>query len=433
MTEPAGAASPPRSAPAMRRERWAWAMYDWASSAYSTLSITVLVFYLGSVFPGTRGNLIWAFGISGTGAIVAILSPVLGALADARATKRRWLLGATVLGAGCSAFMIFATPDRPWLLAALFIFAQIGIELSQGFYNAFLPEIADDDNMGRVSAHGYALGYVGGGLALLVVLLLFRYGDALGLPKVAFFRERLGLCIMGLWWGLFSIPTFLLLKERAQPRHPGATMGLAARHAFTQVKTTITHIRAYRVLTLFLIGFLFYNDGIQTVISQSSVFADRALGMKPDELVLMVLMIQFVALPGAWFIGWLADRAGQKRALILCLSVWIGLLIAALFVNTVREFWIMGAVLALVMGGTQSVSRAIMGLMTPPQRTAEFFGFFNFSGKAFSVIGPAAFGGILAYADSAHWALSSLLIFFIIGGAFILPLDIKKGQQQARG
>jgi UMF1 family MFS transporter len=428
----AAAMNEPRHPAATRREVFAWAMYDWANSAYSTLSITVLVSYMqGALLPGETGVRVWGWGIGLTELVVAVSSPVLGAVADAHGNKRFWLGLTALSGATAASAMFFATPAHPWRIVPLFLAAHLGYELSHGFYNAFLPEIADEGQMGRVSASGYALGYVGGGLALLCFLLLYRYGGALGLPETNYLRPRLGLLMMGLWWGVFTLPALFWLRDRGVPRS-NHSLAATAGQALGRVGHTLRNIRAYRMLFLFLLAFLLYNDGIQTVISQASVFAQKVLAMEADELALVVLMIQFLALPGAMLIGWAADRFGQKPALLACLVVWIGLLTAAYFVQTKAQFWCLGAVLALVMGGSQSVSRAIMGLMTPPAHTAEFFGFFNFSGKATSVFGPILFAEVLAQTGSPHRAILSLLAFFVFGALLASRVDVARGQREAK-
>ena len=425
-----------------RREVFAWAMYDWANSAYSTISITVLVNYLVTdVLPsghawgewlGDPGVVIWGYGIGLTMFVAALLSPVLGAIADAHASKRRWLTVTALTGAAASSLMFFATPDQPALFVSLFLLAHLAFELSFGFYNAFLPEIAGDEEMGRVSAWGYALGYLGGGVALALVIGTLRYAEALGLPTEDQFGKRLGLLIMGLWWGLFSLPTLLILRDKGEPSRERQPLHRAARQAFRDVGRTLRNVRRYRILAIFLLGFLVYNDGVQTVISQASVFAQKVLKMDAIELAKLILMIQFVALPGSMLVGWAADRFGQKRALIACLLVWIGILTGAFFITTTAQFWVMAFVTALVLGGIQSVSRSIMGLMTPERHTAEFFGFFNFSGKATSVFGPIFFSTILAATGNANAALGSLLVFFILGLAIVWPVNVARGQQEAR-
>jgi UMF1 family MFS transporter len=432
--------APPKLPPAMsRREVLAWATYDWASSAYSTLAITVLVTYVSFCLDKVGedlGALVWAWGIGGTMFVAAVLSPIFGAIADAHASKRRWLGGTALLGSAASCLMFFATPDRPWLLVGLFLFANLCYELSLGFYNGFLPEIAHEENMGRVSAWGYAFGYLGGGVALALMLALFKFSPALGLPRLgddpASLLPRLSLLFMGLWWGAFTLTAIYGLKDRGRRASEKKPLLKAVRQAMGEVAGTLRNIRRYRTLAIFLVGFLIYNDGIQTVISQASVYAGKVLRMPTAELLQVILMIQFVAMPGAWLVGRLADKLGQKRTLAICLVVWVAVLAAALFVETTGQFWIMAAVVALVLGGVQSVSRTIMGLMTPASRTAEFFGFFNLSGKATSIFGPFFFGAIVYATGSAQLALASLLVFFVVGGLIISAVNVEQGRREAR-
>ncbi|MBN2022664.1 MAG: MFS transporter [Pirellulales bacterium] len=412
-------------------EVFAWAMYDWANSAYSTLSITILVGYiLNVVVPGDRGPVVWAWGISGSMFGAAVLSPIAGAMADARRAKRRWL-GVTALGGAATAILMgLVPPTWPAAIIALFVLTSFFFELSLGFYNGFLPEIADERTMNRVSAWGYALGYLGGALALIVALVVKQYGPELGLPELAD-QLRAGLVIMGLWWGVFTLPTLWILRDRENgPLQEGTTRALVA-GALGRVGTTLRNVRRYHMLALFLLGFLFFNDGVQTVISQASVFADRALGFDVAELVKLILMIQFLALPGACAVGWLADRFGQMPTLLGCLVIWIVLVAAAYFVTTKDQFWVLGVVLAMVMGGTQSVSRAIMGRMTPQARTAEFFGFFNFSGKATSVFGTFLWGAMMWATGSPRLAVVSLLVFFLLGLAITARVNVAEGRRQA--
>jgi MFS transporter, UMF1 family len=415
-----------------RSEIIAWCMYDWANSAYSTIYITVLVLYLqGAVLKGDAGLTAWGWGIGLTTLACAILSPIFGAIADAHANKRTWLFVTTMLGAGASALMFFGTPERPWFFTAMFLVANLNYELVQSFYNAFLPEIADDKRMSEVSSWGYGTGYVGGGLMLVIALVLVKYGESWGLPTENYFLPRLSLLVMGIWWGVFSLPMLLVVRDRAAPRRAGMSLVQTALTGLREVKGTLVEIRRYRMLTIFLIGFLIFNDGVMTVISQASVYAKNKFEMTDEDLIPVFLMIQFVALPGAVFLGWFANKIGQKNALHICLSVWVVVLVSGFLIQTTAQFWVMAALTALVMGGTQSVSRTIMGLMTPEDRTGEFFGFFNLSGKAFSMLGPIMFTEILKCTGSANWAILSLLVFFVVGWAIIAPLNVARGQREA--
>lgn len=434
---------PPLPAPSRRaatREMLSWAMYDWANSAYSTISITLLTAYIQKVvfspdrFPaeewGAVGAVVWAWGISFSMVCAALLSPILGAMADARANKHRWLALTIVCGVACGLGLALVPPDQPWTVTVLFVCTTFFFELSLGFYNAFLPEIADESSMNRVSAWGFGLGYIGGGLALGAGLGLVQYGQHIGLAEPAD-RVRAGLLLMALWWGVFSLPAICFLRDRNPPRNPDGSSWQVARQAFAEVAHTLRHIRALRTLAIFLLGFLFYNEGVQTVISQSSTFAIRDLAFSDSELILLVLMIQFVAFIGALAIGHLADGLQPLGALHLCLALWVGLLVAAWFVTESWEFWILGAFVALVLGGVQSVSRAIMGLLTPRGRTAEFFGFFNFSGKATSFMGTFTFGLIVHLTGSARLAILSLLLFFFVGWAVVSRVDLARGRAEA--
>lgn len=408
-------------------------MYDWANSAYSTLSITVLVTYIRSVLlPGDAGTRAWAWGIGTSMVTAAVLSPVLGAMADARASKRKWLACCALGGATCATLLGLLPPTYPWLIVGVFFLTSLLFELSFGFYNAFLPELADEKTMNRVSALGYALGYIGGGLALLLVIgLIFRAGDFFGLATLES-QLRAGLVLMGGWWGLFTLPVVLLVRDRSSPRNSSTRLGSIAAQSFREVRTTIANVGRYSVLATFLLGYLIYNEGVQTVLSQASVFAESILKMKASELALVVLMIQFAALPGALGVGWLADHIGQKRTLMICLATWAAVLVGAYFVETKLQFWWLGGILALVLGGTQSVSRSIMGTLTPPEKTAEFFGFFNLSSKATSMVGPILFAEVLVHTGDAHVAILSLLAFILVGWGIVATISVDRGRQQSR-
>lgn len=439
------AAEPPPAARGSRgsaAEVWAWCFYDWAQSAYSTLQITIVVFYLTKVvWPGNGGAYLYSYGISATMLCTALLSPVVGALADAHASKRRWLWITTAPSVAAALGMALVPDNQTLLIAALFIVMNLGYELSQGIYNAFLTEIVDDDQVDRISARGFAVGYVGGGVALMIALAAmfdwsgFEWSSPSLPPAVsaeaAPGRMRFGLGLLGVWWGLFSLPALLMLKDRSPPRAVGQGVLDAAGSAFRQVASTLGKVRRYRTLFLFLAAFLIYNDGIQTIINQASLFADRALHVQEDQLISVILMIQFLALPGALFVGWLSGWWGQKPTLLACLVIYMLWLCAAYFITTFAHLLAMGAVLALVMGGSQSVSRAMMARLTPPQHAGEFFGFFSFAAKATSMLGPALFVTVLNQAGNPYWAILSLLVFFIVGAALLAPVNVERGRREA--
>jgi MFS transporter, UMF1 family len=237
-------------------------------------------------------------------------------------------------------------------------------------------------------------------------------------------QHRAGILLLGLWWGAFSLPVIWILRDRGEPPERREPLPRAARIALGEVGRTMANVRRYPALALFLLAFLLYNDGMQTVITQADTVASKELHFKIDELFLLIFVIQLIALPGSLLVGWLSDRLGQKPVVLACLTVWAGLLVAVAFVENKRAFWIMGAVLAAVLGGTQSVSRAIMSVLTPPKHAAEFFGFFNVSGKAASVLGTVQFGAIVYLTGNSRHAAISLLVFFLLGGAILTRVRI---------
>lgn len=423
--------NPPAARPVQRREILAWALCDWANSAYSALLITILVVYITKVvLPGDVGKRAWGWGLGLSMFFAACLSPVLGAMADACANKWKWLSATAMLGAAGSVTLGILPTQWSWGIVGVFFLTTLMFELSFGFYNSFLPELADEQSINRISGWGFALGYVGGGVALLIAMLVLKFGDRLGLATVPD-QLRCGLVIMGVWWGVFTLPAVFILRDRRAVRKNGLPLGRVAAQGVREVLHTIGNVRRFRTLAVFLLGFLLYNEGIQTVMSQASVFATEHLKIPEAELVQVVLMIQFAALPGAMFVGWLADRIGQKPALMLCLAVWSLLLIYSYFVTSRLEFWAMGAVVALVMGGTQSISRAMMGSMTPPARTAEFFGFFNLSARATSMVGPILFVEVLTRTGNANLAIFSLLGFVLAGWLIVSRINVNQGREDA--
>ena len=416
---------PNSSNPNWRRNVLAWCCYDWANSGYTTLMITVFAVYMqrnvfSSETSGVTGAVVWAWSVAISMLIGAVLSPIAGAIADTHGQKRLGLaLSAFAGGTSCMLMALIPTTEA-WLITSCFLIANLSLELSLTFYNGFLPEIADEAEMNRVSATGLAWGYFGGGLGLLMAMLFLNYGAEMGFNDPS---QLLRICIFatGVWWCLFTIPTVVVLKDRPRPK-TAKSFRDSTRSAFGDVIGTLIDLRHHRTLAFFLIGFLFFNDGVQTVISQASTFAIHELKFADRELVAVVLMVQFIATPGAVLIGWLSDKIGRKRALIACLIVWILLLSSAWFIQTKTAYWILSVGVALVLGGTQAVSRAIMGVLTPKHQEARYFGFFNLSGKATSFMGTFAFGSVIALTGSSRLAIVMLILFFVIGLAFVFKL-----------
>ncbi|MEL7499986.1 MAG: MFS transporter [Planctomycetota bacterium] len=402
--------------PEQRRKVLAWCCYDVANSGYTTLMITVFAVYMQRIVfdsetTGATGAVVWAWSVALSMLIGAIASPLVGAIADGRGAKREGL-AITALGGGIACMIMAVLPASQFILVTVcFVVANLCLELSLTFYNGFLAEISDDAEVNRISTMGMAWGYFGGGLALLLALLALAF-----FPNESSPGSTLRVCVFGtgVWWILFSIPTIWVLDDRprAEPK-TGLTKTVGS--SLADVWLTIKELRHHRTLAIFLVAFLFYNDGVQTVISQSSTFAIRELNFSNQNLAAVVLLVQFVATPGAMFIGWLSDQFGRQRTLQICLVAWIVLLMLAWFVETQFGYWLLSIGVALVLGGTQSVSRAVMSSLTPEGKEARYFGFFNFSGKATSFMGTFYFGMIIGLTQNARIAIVGLILFFSIG------------------
>jgi len=415
-----------------RKEVFAWAMYDWANSAFSTLLITVVLHYLEEVvLPGRLGASIFAWGIGGAMLISAVLSPIVGAMADANRSKRRWLALTAFGGAIAAALMALLPLSQAWLIVAAFVLMTVCFELSLVPYNGFLVEIAEAEMLNRVSTWGFALGYFGGAIPLALAWLLCRWEDKVSL-LVEGGCQRAGLLLLGLWWAVFSLPAVLILRDRdAATVRPPQPFLPVAKAAFIEVYRTLRSIRRFPALALFLLAFLFYNDGMRTVITQANTLANKELNFSLDEMCALVLTIQLVALPASLAVGRLADIWGLKPVVLGCLVVWSGLLAAATYVESKPQLWVLGMVLAGVLGGTQAVSRALMAWLTPQSRAAEYFGFYALSGKAASVLGPTQFGFVFYLTGNARWAAISILLFFLIGGCLLWHVDVAAGRRQS--
>jgi len=441
--------SPPTSNrlhPLRDKRIFCWALYDWANSAYSTLVITVLVAYIQRVvYPeetwGTTGAVVYAWGISLSMFLGALLSPLVGAIADAHQNKRGWLAATAFSGAAASVAMGITPTEHYVLISVLFVIANLMFELTLGFYNGFLPEIADEDQLNSASGWGFGLGYIGGGLALVIAMLIIQFGESIGLESMSS-RLQASLVLMGLWWGGFTIPTIWVLRDARGEEYAAVTTGdtetdggtaAQAQSYLAEVWQTIKDLRFRPSLMWFLIAFLFYNDGIQTVISQASTFALQELDFAESGLMGVILMIQFLAMPGALMVAKLADKFGKKPMVLVCLGIWIGVLVIALWIDSQLSFWLLAVVIAMVMGGTQSVSRSLMAELIPTNQNAQYFGFFNLSGKATSFIGTFLFGAIVYFTDSSRLAIFGLLPLFVAGALFLMLVRTDSAGSKSTG
>jgi UMF1 family MFS transporter len=421
-----------------------WCMYDWANSAYvTTVAVGLLPYYFARVVVGEQGvaiggtvysaTTLWGFTVS-TAAVVAFLSaPVLGAVADFSSAKKRFLLFAAYSGALAAALLFFCGPGDVFLTLGLYFIAQIGFVCGNVFYDAFLPQIASQDRMDWVSGKGYAFGYVGGGLQFAAALALVAGHERIGISQDL--ATRLGMGTAALWWGGFALITGRRLhdapsterldaKYRAWPR-------LAAYLATGLARTwrTTRKVSRFRHLLLYLIAFMLYNDGIQTVIDMATIYGAEELKFGPQVLMVTLLVIQGIASLGALLFGKIAERVGSKQAIMLSLALWSGVVMYAYFIHSATEFFILGGIVGLVLGGSQALSRSMYGSMIPESASAEFFGFYTVFSKFSAIWGPLVFATIRQVTGTARLSILSLICFFVAGMVLLRFVDVEKARQ----
>lgn len=418
----------------------AWSMYDFANSAFATsvLGVVYQVYFTTRVAAGATwlgreipGLSLWGYTVAAAMAVTVVTAPALGAIADFSGRKKMFLLACWLASWISTALLYWVTPGRAFLGMALLFVGLIGFSAGNAFYNAFLPEIVPSDQMGRASGFGQALGYLGGGLCLLLNLLLIRAPSDFGIPGENDLPVRVSMVVVAAWFALFAIPAFVWVKERPRTRRPPEGQGYLAA-GYRQVLKTLRNVRQYPQLARFLLAGLCFMEGIETVILMASGFAARNLGMSQEELVRCYLLIQAVAIAGALAFGWLADRWGHREAILASLVVWCGLIVAAYFVKTAGQFWALGVGVGIVLGGTQACSRSLVGRMTPPSYHAEVFGFYAMAGKAASVIGPLVMA-VLTQWFHDRLAILSMIFFFLAGLALTWRVHESQGIEEARG
>lgn len=421
-----------------RPELRAWALYDWANSAFVLIVITaVFPVYFQSVaangIDATRAELWFGAVTSGTLALVAVLAPLLGALADF--LGRRKLMLAIFLGIGVAATAAMALiGSGDWRLAlVLFAIGNVGVATSFVFYDALLPHIASGDELDRVSTAGYALGYLGSGLLLIVDLAAIIRPDVFGLPD----REaatRLTFLSVAVWWALFALPLFRRVPEpprRIEADERQNAMGALAA-TFSRLAETFRELRtSYKEAFKMLVAVLIYNDGIGTIIRMAALYA-ASRDLPELHIIGAILLVQFVGIPFAFAFGSLAGRIGAKRAILITLVVYTGISILAYRMTTVEEFYVLAILVGMVQGGAQALSRSLFASMIPKHKASEFFGFFAVFEKFAGILGPAVFTAMIGFTGSSQKAILSVIAFFAVGGFILTRVDVEAGRSLAR-
>jgi UMF1 family MFS transporter len=425
-----------------RREILGWTMYDWANSAFST---TVIAALLGPYILSLAGSsttplrlfgaeiepaAIFPFATSLSVLLQVLFLPLLGVIADFTNLKKPMLITFAYTGAGATILLFFIRSDMPGLGtngavllgSLLYLLANLSFGAAVVFYNAFLPDIASPAHRDAVSSRGFAFGYLGGGL-----LLLANFGLLLMMDDTAL-AVRMSLASAGVWWLLFTylFPQQRLRQREAARRLPPGTNFFV--YGFRQVGHTLREMRAKYPMTLrYLIAYLIYNDGIQTVIIVASSFAADELGVPPDRLLLLVLLIQFTAFGGAFLFGYLARRLGAKRAIMISLVIWsVAVILSYAILYTEIQLFILGAIIAIVLGGSQALSRSLFAQMIPADHEAEYFGFYEISERGTSWLGPLLFGLAVQLTGSQRVAILALIVFFVTGLILLSRVNVHR-------
>jgi UMF1 family MFS transporter len=407
------------------REVWAWSMYDFANSGYTTVVITaVFSAYFVSVVAGNQpwATLAWTATLSVSYAAILVTAPLIGAWADAHAAKKRLLLVSTV---GCVAFtalLYFAVPGAVWLAVVLIILSNYFFSAGENLIAAFLPELARSRAMGRVSGWGWSFGYLGGLAALAICLVYITMNE--GKPASHFVPVTM-LITAGLF-AVAALPTFLFLKERAVPVAGPSTS------PWQRVFETLRNAVQYQDLRRFLLCIVFYQAGIQAVIALAAIYAQQVMRFSFEQTILLILVVNVTAAAGAFGFGYLQDAIGHVRSMTLVLAGWILTVVVAYLSESQATFWLAANLAGLCMGASQAAGRALVGYLAPPARLAEFFGLWGLAVKAASIFGPLTYGAVTwVFAGNHRLAILSIGAYFVAGIFLLRGIDAERGRKAA--
>jgi len=427
-----------------RPELRAWAMYDWAVSAVqTTIMVAVFPVYFVNIakseLPESRATQAIATANTVVAIVLAVLSPVLGAMSDYVAAKKRMLGASMLVGAAAVAGMFFVQKGDYQLALVLFVISLIGATASTVFYDALLPHIAAEDEIDRVSSAGYAVGYVGGGVLLALNLAWILKPAWFGLPSgeglsdsAATLPTRLAFLSVAVWWVVFSVPLFLRVPEPPRTREPDEVRGgNALIIPFVRLGETFRALRGYKQAFLMLLAFMVYNDGIQTIQKMAAPYG-KELGIADSVLIAAILVVQFVGFPFAFLFGNIAGRIGAKRTIFIGLVVYAGISILGYYMRTAGHFILLSVMVATVQGGTQALSRSLFASLIPTHKSGEFFGFYSVFEKFASIFGPLLFWVTIARTGNSRNAILSVIFFFAIGALILSRVKVTEGQQAAR-
>lgn len=394
-----------------KKKIFIWTLFDFANTSFSIVVVTFIyaVYFKKVVTEGKPiGDLYWSIGTSIAMIITAIIAPILGAIADYSAGKKRFLLFFTLLCIVSTAALFNVGQGDVLLGLLLFIFANVGFEAGLVFYDAFLPEITVPKNYGRVSGYGFAMGYLGS-LATLAIVYPFIHSDMI----------RESFVVAAIFFLIFSLPLFIYLKDnRKKVDNPQSFVSIG----LNRVWNTLSHLKYHKNLALFLLSYFFYIEGVNTIIFFSGNYASTTLGFSDTELLIFFLTVQTTAIVGSVVLGILADSIGQKKTIIITLIMWMITVFIAYIITDKNGFYIVGLIAGAAMGSSQSTSRSMMSKLTPPERKTEFFGFYSFFGKSSAIVGPLVFGLVSFVTGNQRFAIISIGLFFLVGLLILLKV-----------
>ncbi|MFJ8148569.1 MFS transporter [Streptomyces sp. NPDC096048] len=424
-----------------RREQRGWYFYDWACSVYSTSVLTVFLGpYLTSVAESAadadgyvhplgipvRAGSFFAYSVSLSVIVAVLVMPLVGAAADRSGRKKLLLAAAAYTGAAATTCMFFLDGDRYLLGGLLLVVANAAQSVAMMLYNSYLPQIAPPEERDAVSSRGWAFGYAAGALVLVANLILYTAHDSFGLSESA--AVRVCLASAGLWWGAFALIPLRRLRDRRSPARVHGSAREAALPGFRQLAATVRDMRRRPLTLAFLLAYLVYNDGIQTVISQASVYGSEELGLGQSTLIVAVLLVQLLAVAGALALGRLARTYGAKRTILGSLVAWTVTLAAGYFLPAGEPVWffVLAAGIGLVLGGSQALSRSLFSHLVPPGKEAEYFSAYELSDRGMSWLGPLLFGLTYQLTGSYRDAIISLVAFFVLGFALLARVPVRR-------
>ena len=419
-----------------RPELRAWAMYEWATTGmWAVVVATVFPIYFQNVaaqdLPGAQATRNFALATTLGIVLVALVAPILGAITDRKALKKRLLALFAVVGVSGSGLLFFVQEGDWFLGLVFFVLVNVGANGSMVFYDALLPHVARPHEVDRVSAGAFGIGYLGAGILLSFCLLMIQAPGLFGLPEGTL-PARLSFVAVAVWWAVFSLPILLKVPEPRPELAPGEGAGESTlQFALNRIRSTFQALRSYRHAFVFLIAYLIYGDGIGTIIRMASVYGAE-LGIEEAHMIGAIVMVQFVGVPFSFLFGMLAGRIGTKRAIFLGLLVYTLISVLGYFMTSAIHFWTLAFLVGTVQGGTQALSRSLFSSMIPAYKSGELFGFYGVMDKFAGMMGPSVMALVITFTGSSRLGILSIIVFFAVGAAILYTVDENEGRAVAR-